>query len=151
MPLRHAARHEAAHFRVAIDVMFPHDRPADLVRLGDDCAIRHVHPLVIDPHAKVPMIGFPIRIGNRIAVRIGAALPKLAVQAFELGLQRRVGVAAVVVSVRRCRKPKHGEHERCAFCPHHLLPIISRCRGLPFGRMRASNRDRPDAVGRQAT
>lgn len=83
----HGARQKAAHPRVAINVVVPNHSPPDLVRLCDHGPVRHHHPLTVDAHTIVAVVGFPVDIRDEVSIRIRAALPKVAGQAFESSLQ----------------------------------------------------------------
>lgn len=49
-------------------------------------SVGHHDPFVVEMHAVMALVGFPIDIGDHIAVGIRAALPEFAVQALEPGL-----------------------------------------------------------------
>lgn len=79
----HAAGDKAADTWMAVDVVLPDHRAPGAVWLGDDRTIRHYDPFAVDADAITPAVGFPIRLGDYVSVGISAALPKLALQAFE--------------------------------------------------------------------
>ena len=81
---------------MAVDVVLPDHRAPGAIRLLDDGTVGHHNPFAVDAHAIMPSVGFPIWIGDYISVGIGTALPKFALQAFEPGLEGRVGVATVI-------------------------------------------------------
>ena len=111
--LRHAAGHETADARMAVEVVFPDDRRSGEVGLPYESAVGHHNPFAIDANAIFPAIGLPIRIGDDVSIGIGSF------QAFEPPFQRRIRVAAVVTrdSCRReqqqtnqDRGPPHRQH-----------------------------------------
>jgi hypothetical protein len=97
----HAAGHEAADRGSHVVADRPNHGSSHSVRLGDDGIVRNVNPLIVEPYAVVAVAGFPIDIANRRAVGVGATGSLARSQLVEPGLQRRIGMAAVVACVRR--------------------------------------------------
>src|SRR5947209_11693043 len=114
--LSHAPRHEAAnidfHMVGPAVVDRPHHGAAGPVRLGDNRFVRHVPPLVFDPNAIVAVTGFPIRIRKRrtVGIRTARALPAL--EALEPWLERRAGIATIVMRESVPCESGRGEQQR---------------------------------------
>src|SRR3954467_14734408 len=72
----HAARHEAADARMAVDVVPPDHCAAETVWFCNNCPVRYDHPFVVNEDAVTPTTGLPIRIGDYVSVGIGTALSK---------------------------------------------------------------------------
>src|SRR5262249_21778469 len=82
--LRHGPRHKTANNRFAVQILGPDHCPAHFVSLDDDAIVWNGNPLAIEADAVMPILGVPIDIRDRHAVRSGAArTPLLAAQTFE--------------------------------------------------------------------
>jgi len=100
----HAARDETADTRMSIDVVLPDHRPSGEVGLLDESAIWHEHPFVVYANAILSVIGFPIRFGDNVGVRIRTALSEFALQTLELRFERRSRIAPVISRKYRGRQ-----------------------------------------------
>src|SRR6266536_2171397 len=92
-PLRHAAGQETANRKPERAFDWPDHGPAGAIGLGDHGIVGDLDPFALEPHAVVPLLRFPIDVGDDRAVGDGAAWPLAASEAVEPGLEGGSGVA----------------------------------------------------------
>src|SRR5581483_2706874 len=97
----HAAGHEAADRNSHVAAYRPYHGPSCTVGFGNDGVVRDIDPLVVEAHAVVAVMGFPIDVLDRSAVGIRAAGALAGSELVEPAFQRRIGIAAVVAGLQR--------------------------------------------------
>jgi hypothetical protein len=123
----HASRHKATRLWMTIQVVRPNHRVAGAIRPIYDSFIRHIHPLAVDAHAIVTILGVPIGIVYALRITAVAARSLATVQALIPTVQLWV-VMIVGASAADCNDEQHGR-QNCQLCvPNamiHVIPTIA--------------------------
>jgi hypothetical protein len=110
---------------MAINVVRPNHRPAGPVRSIHYSFARDVHPLAINPHTIMSVLGFPVGVVNTLSITAIATWSLATMQAFIPSIQ--LGVLTIVgAGVTYCRYRYNGaqsnEHRVPPRVIVHLTP-----------------------------
>lgn|SRR3954465_10477914 len=108
--LAHAAGHKTADGRTQGAFDRPNHRSTGAVWLGDYGVVRNDNPLSFQADPVMAVFRFPIRIGQRKAIRIRAAESLAALESIEPRFQWRIRVSPVVTRYS-CSQGSNGQSE----------------------------------------
>src|SRR5262245_55869654 len=107
----HAAGHEAADRNPERRPDGPYHRASGAIGLGNDGVVGHLDPLALKPYAVVPLVRFPIGIGNDDTIGVRAARAEMAPQAVKPRLEGRVLITSVIAT-QSVLGAKHKRHNQ---------------------------------------